>query len=37
MEERYMFDGFFIVLMCFNFKVLSEYENILSKLYLYEK
>ena len=37
MEERYMFDGSFIVPMCFDFKVLSEYQNILSKLLLYEK
>ena len=35
MEERFMFDGSFIV--CFNFKVLSEYKNILSKLFLYGK
>ena len=27
----------FIVPMCFDFKVLSEYKNILSKLFLFEK
>ena len=37
MEERYMFDVSFIMPTCFDFKVLSEYKNILLKLFLYEK
>ena len=32
-----MFDGSFIVPTRFNFKVLSECKNILSKLFLYKK
>ena len=36
-EERYMFDGYFYVLTRFDFKVLSEFKNILSKLFFYEK
>ena len=37
-EERYMFCDSFIVSTCFAFKVLSEYKNILSKLFfLYEE
>ena len=31
-EERYMFDGSFIVPTRFDFKVLAEYKNILSKI-----
>ena len=30
-EERYMFGDSFIVLTCYDFTVLSEYKNILSK------
>ena len=32
-----MFNGLFIVRMHFDFEILSEYKNILLKLFLYEK
>ena len=37
MEEIYIFGSSFIVPTRFDFKILSEDKNILSKLFLYEK